>query len=867
MAPRKLRPEESWNSVHRSEASGDVSNDDFLYPEEASMNEESRATSQRSLSRSPSIPTIKDIRRALHPLQAAADRVGKQVEQFAENLDRLSRKQSKVRPKEKEDCRRVLPLVHGYQRIANETVKHLRTLHAPDGSGRRRRLPKRKARSSNTSSRRASSTSSDNDFEGLTTLADLKRWEEEERTWDLLSSMLQVERPVTEVDDSHADPSHVVRPRKRSDLCRYSPETEIWDNFLATDDLAWQQHNLVEWLRRSADHSGDDIAQTIKQSEGALDEDLGIAAHGWLYTREAIKGQKRLRSSARPLEPKDPGIETSLLTSDKRESLATQLDPDATTRQALALEKQDLRLERALWMACWEMLRRGKPWTFIVEWFSERSEQWRAVIMRGTLCLNASSTSDSLDCQSHFLSRRMCALAARDGGIDKYENAVYGLLGGDLTSVQKISSSWNDQLFAHYNSYLAQSFEQYVARNYPCRIPSNLLGADGLLNISPFAGQRAYSSVQLIEKLRLGESTRDEATKPYKMLQGSLMAKTFDDFVFRQGVQISQLANAKGPSRMVPPMSVALIEGSVTSNVTLENHEFIRLVVHIILVFQELGHDFGNSEHSQAIENFLAIYVDFLGKAGKQQLLPLYASRLSHQRSIVCLGRQMPAIQQHDERVNLMKLMKQYRLDIPMILHKQLELIISDSLPDHTTPTTYPDLRILEKGGNKPGEVRRIAEHFIVDEISDDQIDLIHGFEWYMLLDGCWRQTMAVGVAVYKHLLRCRALAAARTMSQNITFSRISLSKSRAMLGRTIDLSRWRNEGGLDSSLKRLEQGDLDESVDHRPAELEEVTRTQEYEVLLDQAAGFRDFENLFVALNAIQECTTLGLELNELVG
>ncbi|KAL9103799.1 MAG: hypothetical protein Q9163_001208 [Psora crenata] len=861
MPPRQLHQEESWNSLRRSEASGEVSNDDFAYPEDASIDddESDHGTGRSGTASPPVYQTLSHVHKAIHPLQATADRVGKQVEQFAENLDRYNQNNSQKQKILSRNCRCVLPLVNSYQNIARKTVQHLQTMH---GSEKQRELVKEarykiRSRSVQYRSSRDSTPGSDGEDHNLTTVADLKRWETEERTWDLLSRMLQVEYPVSESERSQMAPQEgIIRPGKTTNVHPYSTEKEVWDSYLALDDQAWERHTVIEWLKRSANDSRADIQQVVQQLESDADRGSGLQAHSWLYTREAIKGQKRLRSWPRAFEPDDPGLETSLMNAEKTEALVTQLDPDVITRQGRKLEKQDLYFERAIWLACWEMVRRGKPWEDVKDWCAERVEQWRAAVMQSGLRTASMDTPEAANWQSRFLWRKTCAIAAKDGGIDDYERAVYGVLSGYLPSVQHVSRSWDDQLFAHYNAFLLHSFDRYIKQNFVDRVPSALASKDGAFNFSTFAGQRALSGNQIVEKLKLADVTKEEAREPFKMLQGSLIAKNFDGFTFAQGVKLTQAANAHDSSKILPRMECNAVEESITAPITMQDYDMLRLITHIIFVYQDLGFDFGEGDRLFATESFIVAYVDYLSKAGKQQLLPLYASRLSHQRSIACLGRQLPLVQQHDERLTMINLMRKYGIDVPSVLLMQLEMIIRDTPPKADNSIKYPNLTILEPVSKIDAQVRPIQGGFIGVEITDDQMDLIHGFEWYLLLEGYWQQTMAVGVVIYKHFLRSHGLAAAREMSQVVTFSHISLSKTHALLGRTVDLSKASDpdvgEDGPASPVKKRESRLKGHRYRNSASTIQ--PSNDEREILLYQSRTFRDLESLFFALNAMEE-------------
>lgn len=847
------------------------------------MDDESDHGTERSTTASPTFPTINDVHQALHPLQATADRIGRQVEDFAETLDRLSSKRQKTSHL---DCRRVLPLVDTYKKIARDTTDHLQSMHAPERRQQLSKQMKLKLRKSGMKSMPGSTPSEDGvNHDMITTVDDLKRWQQEEQTWDILSRMLQVEYPIPESGRSGKEGDATLsRPSKNNDIHRYSSEKDVWNSFLASDDQAWERHTVVEWLKRCADQSGQDIEQMAEALESDADRGSGLWAHSWLYTKEAIKGQKRLRSWPRALEADDPGLANSLMNAERTKALVTQLDPDAISRQGRDLEKQDHFHERAIWLSCWEMLRRGKSWDYVREWCKERGEGWRATAMRGDPRGSSNETSSPVNWQSRYLWRKTCALAARDGGVDEYENAVYGVLSGHLPSVQKICRSWDDYLFAHYNTYLLHSFDRHIKHNLADRVPHALVDKHSAFNFSIFGGQRTQSANQIVEKMKHLEETRKEAFEPLKMLQGSLVAKTFDEFVFKHGVRLTRAANANGKSKILRPMPVHLLEGSTTAPIGMEDHDYLRLITHILFAFQDLGHGFGEGDRRFAMESIIVAYVDYLSKAGKQQLLPLYASRLSPQRSVTCLGRQLPSIQDRGERQTMLRLMKAAGLDVPAILSMQLQMIIADTPSKVGSSWKYPELRILEQSSIDDSAVRAIQSRFIGDNCTDDQLDLVHGFEWYMLLDGHWGQTMRVGVVVYKFLLRkslgisfgytsnedftigSHGLAAARLLSKTVTFSNISLGKTHSILGQTLDLSKDHESSDEDGRLGTSTRNAKSRHARHQRRRRSSSSRcvNNEREVLLNQASTFRDFENLLVALDAMETWKELADEAKQ---
>lgn len=710
---------------------------------------------------SPAWPTISDIHRALRPLQATADRVGKQVEEFAETLDRLSKYRQETL---EEDCTHALTLVDGYRSIARDTVKYLRGIHAPD---RQKKLHQR-----SNGNIRGSMLKPDlqhresKDIENITTVEDLEKWEQEEQTWHLLGLMLQVEYPSSKLKTNKTSPlERLVRPTKEADIHPCSSEYEVWSHFLAHDDQAWERHTVVEWLKMCADHSGRDIEQVVQNIEANADRGTGLWAHSWLYTKEAIKAQKRLRSWPQALAADSPGIDTSLRSSDRTKILVTQLDPDAATRQGRGLEPQDESFENATWLACWEMIRRGKDWNFIRAECQARVEHWRAISIRGDYRQHTLKPMDySQDpgltgsWKSRALWRKTCALAAQTGELNKYEAAVYGVLSGYLPPVQMICQNWDDYLFAHYNSYLLRSFDQYIATNLPKQLPGALQDRDGLFDFSMTSGSRTQSGNQLITKMRRWKPLAAEARDPMKRLQGSLIGKTFNSFVLKHGFQLLRMKGwEKKKTNSTREIMQADPSESKDQLVKPDDYQLIRIITHIALIFQSLRRSWREVKYRKTTDAFIGAYIDFLGKAGKQQLLPLYASRMSPDTAVLSLCRQLPFVAEHGERRTMMELMKHYNIDVPRVLNAQLVVVMEDigvkeerSMED----PKYPSLNILAPPHvEHHGEMRSMRDGFMGNTITDDQHDLINAFEWYLLLDGHWEKTLATGAVLYKCFL------------------------------------------------------------------------------------------------------------------
>lgn len=282
----------------------------------------------------PGLFTSAGAQQALHPLRRTADRVTRQIEAFAEKLDRFKQKGNKA-----DDFGRfqaAYQLVKSYQTFTQDAIQDI---------------------SKQSTLKRAKMGWSANRNETMPhdpkTEEELQRLQLEANTWQLLLNLISIDNPAGNAANKEAQDTAFQK------LHRYSSDREVWEQFINADYYARECVIVMKWLEHTVKIQPQDIDSLIADLERQAERGQGLWAHGWLYTKESIKGQKRLRAWPQPLEPEDPGIQISLLTSDKSGRLITQLDPDAITRQKHLLQKQDQFHERATWMTCWKMLRQG----------------------------------------------------------------------------------------------------------------------------------------------------------------------------------------------------------------------------------------------------------------------------------------------------------------------------------------------------------------------------------------------------------------------------------------------------------------------------------------------------------------------------
>ncbi|KAG4427709.1 hypothetical protein IFR05_016806 [Cadophora sp. M221] len=771
----------------------------------------------------------------LHPLRETANRVGREVERFAEVLDGYN-PQRATEQDERHDM--MIDLIDLYLEIATETVDKLRKVHGYERQKKNGVRWRRKMRGFEISQ----DDDEDMDIEDAdepelpsverhTTLEDLEHWEQEAQTWDLLRRLVHLRFP--------APGSSGQSLQQFAPINQYSSENDLWEDFLQKDGLALERKTVLQWLKETADESGEDIDVMVQDLQQNADRGDIIAA-GWIHTKYAIKGSKlNVAQNASQIEP-----------------LITQLDPDAMTRQKRRLQEQDQYFERAIWLGCYEMLRRGKSSAEIREWCMERTEVWRAVSMGGFPDERSEDDVDSGNPESSALWRRMCFTLARKGGGDDYERAVYGILSGDIQSVEPVCRSWDDFVFANYNALLKNQYDNYLRSALPTRLVSLAALNFESFDAIQFHGDPQTAGRKLIDTLKTNTKTAPETLQPMKMLQGVLIANQFSHFIYQQGLALSQFANANGHSNLIPSKNEKPENEDSTKYITMDDHDSLRVLTHVLLVFMGLGLDLGGILRVTEVENVIVAYISFLRLAGKEELIPLYCSQLTGKRKYAILCRNLIDITDNDQRITQIKLMRELGLDVQEFVSLQARFLLGD-FPDEVD--TYPasgNFKLFDDAVPSAEKqlltARRPRRDFFGgdnDVVSRTDLLLIRSMEWYLLVDGMWSETFTVGTLLYLRFFKNMHLSAARELAIKARSSEIAITKTPAILGKSFDFPELINSG----------EEDLTEVLDGS-ADQKRLLKKH----LLAEAKTYRELETLIECLDNLETVSSMAGLLDE---
>ena len=113
-------------------------------------------------------------------------------------------------------------------------------------------------------------------------------------------------------------------------------------------------------------------------------------------------------------------------------------------------------------------------------------------------------------------------------------------------------------------------------------------------------------------------------------------------------------------------------------------------------------------------------------------------------------------------------------------------------------------------------------------------------------------------------ILDSNGLAAARRLSRTVPFSTISLGKTNHVLGKSVDISKSQDSSDDEGESVTLVQKTRSRQArsSHRSGSPSARFVNDDRELMLSQASTFRDFEKLFVALDAMEVWKNLADEV-----
>ncbi|KAI1375570.1 nuclear pore protein 84/107 [Hypoxylon crocopeplum] len=735
-----------------------------------------------------------DMNDQIPPMYDEADNeFAQDAEEFAKGLDSISFARQTAAEKRAD----IFNLVDSYYQYAANKVRALRR-----SQGQLSRTDPR--RSSDTSSQDSMDLDdAENAPESPASAENLRRWELEAQTWNMLRRILPL----------RYSNKNLIKPT-RHDVSRFQSCSELWDEFLQSDSTAQERKAILECLQTSADESRTDIDELVRDYQQRAERG-DIIAYGWLHTRSAIKMHKNLNGWSGALDPNASDVSHKLKNGST--PIVSQLDPDVATRQNRKLQPQDEYFERAIWLGCYELLRRGRSISEIRDWCVERTEVWRAVSMSAMpLSKDEDESKLASDPLSMLLWRRTCFALARQGGTDDFERAVYGILSGDIPSVEKICDDWDDFVYAHYNALLRTQFDAYLMKRSPPDATATITQTFPAFNAVQFHGDAASAGDRLVRSLETGIKTSAEAKTPMKALQAAIISNNLDQYTYDLGLSLGKLANKDTVSALIPNFGHGDEEIDSAKFVQLKDHTGLRVLVHVYLVISALDQLQGGiqpelSERRRAQENVVSAYVSTLRLTGLTDLMPLYCSQMQGDRAFFTLTRNVANITDQREREILLRLMEKLGMDIAEFIKFQPRSLLQQYPEPEERQPPFGRFTVFSNDQPSLKYGRPLKPDFLgepPDQLSPVDEHLIQTLEWFLLIDGLWHEVFLFGTAIYKRFLKQFNFHAARALSERLRCSEIFKRKAGIVYSDDSDVS-WFEEVRASAAAGSLEDNGL----------------------------------------------------------
>lgn len=680
-----------------------------------------------------SVSPFRSAQDMLMPLQETANRVSKQVEDFAAALDKFK---SDRDVSDQELWNEAVHLVRQYVKITDHRITQT-TAKARTGQG-----------------------DVDKQLDSLKLESNL---------WTLTESLLLCKCP--EAVKSAEDALNV----SLEELHRYSTDRELWEAFLDGDVIAQEYEVTLDWLQQRASENSAPLEDVVADLTAQSDRGDGIWSAGLIFTKDAIKKFKRSRSKPDPLNPDDPGLSTIHRREDDKEPLVSQMDPDAPTRENAKLATLDEYHEEAAWRICWEMLRRGMQPEDIRTWWSDRKESWRTALLIGSTNQSDQRTKSSwlrmmnIASNSEYINR--CQIVSeKKPARGYYEQAVYGILSGNHGVTEKTWETMDDALFSYFNSGLIERWRLFLAAHRRRIQDPKAAGY-----------QPAPSSLSALRdylELTIQEDLRNEGYTPQKYIEAAIMGQNFQQFFVNQGHSAAQVAHVANQSASLMAKDTSTVHIDVARTAA-QDHDAVRIIAHLQLILRYLGFlDKTYRQNPYQMDNNIVNYIGFLERDSKYNLLPLYASQLEVHRIPQVLGTVLINVTDPQERVTQVKLMKMFDIDVPTVLFGIYSI---SNFHDLERLQKFQDskqaAKITQYVDAANTKIIKIRSGFMAEEPTLSEERAVSSVEWMRYLDGdSWDTAISSISSLYKLFLLSGRLSAARLLLERANLRQTSMT-------------------------------------------------------------------------------------------
>ncbi|KAJ3075261.1 hypothetical protein HDU98_008736 [Podochytrium sp. JEL0797] len=451
----------------------------------------------------------------------------------------------------------------------------------------------------------------------------------EKNTWALLYRLLDI-RVVPEETETCPD------------LTPYSSDQSIVSAAIKTTDSLAEMIAVKEWLEESAP---DFIPVETRK---------GFRP----YTLKSVREQ-----SARSV------------------SGAVSMDPDGPLRTGISLAPDDAGYDHALNKTLFSFVRRGQ-FAQAADFCRAVDEPWRAASFAGINYHNDAFV-DGVANEDEGLSgnvnrdlwKETCYMIAKEPSADLYERAYYAVMCGNVDNVAPVCKTWEDFVWAHFNSYIESILQESLTRA-PQTTPPN---GEYSKTQSP---ETSKLPADLFEWLNRNENPDicRMAQNPFRIFQAMLILNRVDPLL---ETLHHQFLNA---SSSIPQLPTVL-----------------RFIAHLILALRSVSYPL---QAHQSADFLLKTYIDLLIAAKKDTIVAVYVGQLPSALQIETFAQFLEGLAVEKEmRAEYVAQGKDCGIDMWMACRRAVELTFLHGIFKEAVPTRANSVFVTNMGEEIPDAV------------------------------------------------------------------------------------------------------------------------------------------------------------------
>lgn len=436
---------------------------------------------------------------------------------------------------------------------------------------------------------------------------------------------------------------------------KYFSEEQLIGNFYMENDEVRRMQLVTDWLEAN---EADELDYKDEEDKAEFYAEGPIA---WENTFHAIRARTTI-------------VMQSLDMSNHNQSgleLCSAMDPDAPLRTKTSLVHADKDVEVRLFKHLFRFIRAGK----LVEGqeLAQRvGYHWLSGILDGWLPYSDPNLDDEnlgltaihqagdirpvSGNRKRDVWKKTCFRTARTHGLNSFEKAILGALGGNLKTVLPVCNSWSDQLWARLKCSIDAKIERALRENP--------------------GPQENRELVELPSEFY--ENDQDIGS----IFKSVNIVSSFKEATIHQTVQKHFITNDINGllDQLVEWCKSLDFDNDMTSNNDALSPQFLRFFAHVVLFLRDIGLV---TQDDQRGTEIIKSYINLLTQLKQIETVAFYTTYLPKDSQVIAYAQMLASINSIEQRKHCLKIANESKLDVDEITQTVVEMIREerDSLP------------------------------------------------------------------------------------------------------------------------------------------------------------------------------------------